>query len=182
MTIKTKKDPGPFTPTYTVGLSLHHELPEKDRLLYEFRAATIAERKAERFFYDFINGIEDEDAREISIDQLAEDLLPLVSARLVAVKRGGDNTPDEMDIENRIDQSSLIELFQASYLHELPSIAQKKRSLLLSSMRLGGSAETAEDAPEPQTSKTESPRSNARSAEDKDGMDAQPVEVQVGLT
>jgi len=177
-----KKEQGPFTPTYPVQLSLHQAIPEKSRPIYTFRAATIKERKAERHFYDFINGIEDEDACEISVEQLTEDLIPLVSARLVAVKVGGEDQPDEIDVEDRLDQSSLIELFQSAYIMELPSIAQKKRSLLQSSMLLVESAEDAKDAAEPRTSKTESPKSNARNAEGKGGSNAEPATVLDGTT
>jgi hypothetical protein len=164
---KEKATRSPFLPTYPVSLSTHMEFGEDDRPVFTFRAATIKERNLESPAYDRIFNIEEEDAETVSSESMANDLIPLIENRLVSVTESGKpcesiKGPDDLDV------SSIIELFVSMCDAEIPSIAEKKRSLWLSSFVSDESAEDAESATEQSTSSKESPSSNVLDATETD--------------
>ncbi len=140
-----------FTNTYELSITTHTHLDKKKRPVYEFRAATIAERRRETDTANHLDRLADPESGEDIEDPIEyiEAVLPHIKNRLLAVKVGKKTAPALMDLEETLDYTSIIELFWSMRNNEEFSVLLKKklRSPLSSSMV--ESAKVATDAAEP---------------------------------
>lgn len=163
-----------FTNTYGLSLSTHADKPEKKRPVYEFRAATLKERRKETELSKWLIEITNNPGEDVE-DPLdfVEPVLDAIKKRLLFVRVGNKRKASMMDLEETLDYTSVMELYMSMRLQEEIRIADKKKSSSLLSLSTGEFAKpVAEVATVPQDKKAKSSKSNAPDATATDATNA----------
>lgn len=155
-----------FTNTYEIELSTHTEKPKGKVPAYEFRAATIKERRAENKVSKWLSDIMENPENDVDDPiEYIEAVLPHIQNRLLFVRVGKKRKAALIDLEETLDYTSIMELYMSMRLQEEMRILDKKKSLSLSNL---SSAESANRVPAnatgPQDKKAKSSSSHAPDA------------------
>lgn len=144
-----------FTNTYELTMSAHDDAPENERPYYQFRAATIKERRIETQVANRLTSLADPDSED-DVDDAFEYIvlvLPHIQKRLLSVRVGKKNQKALLDIEGTLDYTSIVEMFWRMRNGEEISILAKKKSRLLSNSNTAESAPAVKDATGPRAKK-----------------------------
>lgn len=167
-----------FTNTFEVTLTTHEDLKKERQPVYEFKAATIKERRAENKVSKWLSDIIENHENDV-VDPLEyiEAVEPLIKNRLLGVRIGRKRKADLMDLEGTLDYTSIIELYMSMRLQEEARIADKKKLRLLSNLNTGESAKPVQqDATEPQGKKARSSSLNAQDVTETDATNAEALD------
>lgn len=134
-----------FTNKYDLSITTHLDLEDKKRPVYEFRAATIKERREETETAKYLDRLADPKAADDVDDPIEyiEAVLPHIEKRLLRVKVGKKAVKSLMNLEETLDYTSIVELFWSMRNNEEIGVLVKKKLALPSN---SNTAESVKDA------------------------------------